>query len=429
MEDAARELAWYRTQASHIEKKFLVLEREISYHCSRDKLESSRKKQSSGKLKSMKQKLSLENDIHSRFLTELLQLLRPEDSEVSQSYDWNKLAYMVKSSVQTQLNLLKQTREELDCCKMVMERQNSLLESVAQLHEDALAKQERERESLWEQRLAEVRRSYEALLTEGSGRTNANLQPLLTEHFHQLEELRREKHQLELSNTALSSQLSQARSSHKSYKNDRACLLCCVCLLAGSLFACQERIQHLCLQKQLLLQTVDPQLRQPRYSSRYGSHSLPEHLNRGIVHFRIVTIVVVALFRLRKLKGRRLQPSLSNFSEVRDHLGVLPYIGLKASRSSSSECVGVVSDRGLARWLRSEQVLLDVRECYSSLQKPLDVHSVRCNREHDQQAGVQKPTSIISLQSSRELGEELKSLVFKCHQDFLGKARRHFDFI
>ena len=88
-----------------------------------------------------------------------------------------------------------------------MERQNSLLENV---HEDALVKQEleeRERENMWEQRLTKVRQSYESLLTEGSGRTNANLQPLLTEHFRELEELRTQKQQLELSNTTLSSQL------------------------------------------------------------------------------------------------------------------------------------------------------------------------------------------------------------------------------
>ena len=53
---------------------------------------------------------------------------------------------------------------------------------------------------MWEQRLTKDRQSYESLLTEGSGRTNANLQPLLTEHFHELEELRMQKQQLELSN-------------------------------------------------------------------------------------------------------------------------------------------------------------------------------------------------------------------------------------
>ena len=97
-----------------------------------------------------------------------MQLLGPE---ASQSCDWNKLAHTVKCSVQTQLNLLKQAREELDCCKVVIERQNSLLENAAQLHEDALVKQEleeRERENIWEQRLTKVRQSYESLLTEGS---------------------------------------------------------------------------------------------------------------------------------------------------------------------------------------------------------------------------------------------------------------------
>ena len=179
--------------------------------------------------------------------------------------------------------------------------------------------------------MTKVRQSYESLLTEGSGRTNANLQPLLTEHFRELEELRTQKQQLELFNTTLSSQLSQA---HKAYKNDRACLLCCVCLLAGSLFAGQERIQQLCLQKHLLLRTMDPQLHQPRCNSKDRGHSLPKCLNSVITHFRIVAIVVMALFRLRKLKSTRLSSS-----EFSNHLGVFPsrfpYIGRKAYEVNS----------------------------------------------------------------------------------------------
>ena len=52
-----------------IAKKYLVLDREISYHCNRDKMES---KKSTGKLESMNKKLSSENVVHCRFLTELL---------------------------------------------------------------------------------------------------------------------------------------------------------------------------------------------------------------------------------------------------------------------------------------------------------------------------------------------------------------------
>ena len=173
---------------------------------------------------------------------------------------------------------------------------------------------------------------------------------------------------------------------------------------------------------------MDPQLHQPRCSSKDRGHSLPKCLNSGITHFRIVAIVVMALFRLRKLKSTRLSSS-----EFRNHLGAFPYIGRKAYGSklttSSSECVGVVSDRGLARWLRSEQVLLDVRECFSSLQRSLDVHSLHHSHEHEQQAGVQKPMSISSSRTFGELCKEFKSLTLKCHQDFLGKARGHFNLI
>ena len=71
-------------------------------------------------------------------------------------------------------------------------------------------------------------------------------------------------------------------------------------------------------------------------------------------------------------------------------------------------------------------MLLDVRECFSSLQRSLDVHSLHHSHEHEQQAGVQKPMSI---RSSSTFGELVKSLTLKCHQDFLGKARGHFNLI
>ena len=72
-------------------------------------MESSRQKHSTGKLESMNKKFSSENVIHCSFL------LGPE---ASQSCDWNKLTHTVECSIQTQLNLLKQAREELDCCKV-----------------------------------------------------------------------------------------------------------------------------------------------------------------------------------------------------------------------------------------------------------------------------------------------------------------------
>lgn len=420
MEESAKELAWYRTQASSIEKKYLVLEREISYLCNRDKKESSRRKQSTGKLTAINKKLALENDVHCGYLAELLYLINP-NSLSSKSSGWVELSATVTTSIRTELNSLKQAREEVDCCKLVMERQNSLLENASQLHEDALVKQEheeREREKQWEKRLVEVKRSYES---EGGDGNNANLQSHLTEPFHELEELRRQKCHLELSNATLSSQLSHAKSAHRVYKNDRACLLSCVCLVAGSLFACHEPIQQLRLQKQLFLRTKNPQLL--GYQTKYSqarSHSLPRHLYRGIVHFRIVAIFVLAVCRFKKMKSRslRLSSSWTNFSPCDNRPGVFPYIGLKANRSKPVSPEGVVSDRDLARWLRSERVLIDVRECFSSLQSSLDVHS-----HHKHSSISMQPRSI-----QRGHEEDFKTLVIKCHHDFLNKANVHFQF-
>lgn len=424
MEEGAKDLAWYQTQASSIEKNYLVLEREISYHCNRDKKESSRQKQSTGKLVAKNKKLAVENDVHCRYLAELLHLINP-NSLSSKSSGWVELSAAVKTSIQTELNSLKQAREEIDCCKLVMERQNSLLESAAQLHEDALVKQEheeREREKQWEKRLAEIKRSYESLLLAGG---DVNFQSHLTELFHELEELRRHKYHLEQSNATLNSQLSHAKIAHSVYKNDRACLLSCVCLVAGSLFACQEQIQQLHLQKRLFLRAKNPQLFD--YQTKYSQarkQSLPRHLNRGIVYFRIVAILVLAVCRFKKMKSRslRLSSSWTNFSACCNYPGVFPYIGLKPNRSKSE---GMVSDRVLARWLRSEQVLIDVRESFSGLQSSLDVHS---HQEHKHM----KSSSSTSMQSRNMQGsqkeEDLKTLVMKCHHDFLNKASVHFQF-
>lgn len=249
------------------------------------------------------------------------------------------------------------------------------------------------------------------MLLEGGGR-DINLRSEFRGHFH---ELRRLKLQHELSNASLTSQLAHARSVQKVYKNDRACLLSCVCLVAGSLFASQQKIQQLRLQKQLLLRLKNQQLcsiRAQDHSSRDGSSQ--GHCTRGILYFRILAIVVLAVCRLRRLKSRSLRLSCHQG----DH-GVPPYIGLKANRCKSvtSPSEGVVSNRDIARWLRSESVLLDVRECFSGLQSSLDMHSLY---QHSK-LKLQRSTS-----SHDTLDGGFETLVSRCLLNFLNKINCHF---
>ena len=400
-----KELAWHRQQAASIQHNYLVLEKEISNHCLTNTLESSQLKKNTDRLTSLNLKLTSENSLHCKFLKELRQMLAPE--EISKTGpDWMQLSAAVRSSVKVLLNSLTQAQEEIQCCNLVMARQNSLLESAALMHEEGLARQaleEKEKERQWKQRLTEIKRSYESmLLKEDSGYdTVPGPQSQCRETACKCRELRRLNQALSVSNSRLNSKLVQAKSSHKIYKSDRACLLTCVCLLAGSLFTCLQQAQRLRHQKQLLLHMWEEANYQLEGEKKQEQGSMQNNRKHGTARLRIVGIAVRSVIRLQILKEK----SHLLFTSSNNSLSITPCINISKGtefnlKSGPSE--GAILDRDIARWLRSERVLQDVRKCFSSLQGSLDRHT-----QHPEQDSTQR--------------EQFRAMVMACHQDFLNR--------
>lgn len=434
LEVSAGALHWHQTQASSIESKYLVLENEISQHCRWNQKENSQHKQTTHEILSLNKKFKSENRSHCQFLMEMLRVLSSDVA--ADEFDWALLSAQVKTCIQTMLNSLSQCREEIKCCKMVMERQNCLLESAAQIHESGLVQQELEeeqREKQWQQRLTELKRSYESILMEGvNGGITLNLQSRCNDSMQELEQLDRLKCRLELSNAHLTTHLAHAKDVQKSYKNDRACLLSCVCLITGSLFACHQQIQQLRHEKQLLVQISRSSDTWHGYVHSHApvreTQASQRPCNRGILYFKIVTIVVMAVNRLKRLRSESLRLSLSSCLECGNHLGVLPFIGLKASKSkplTNTDCA--VSNRDVARWLRSKQVLLDARKCFSALQSSLDAFTVQ-HHSGCKDTGHTSTSTQSKSTPQGELDEDLGSLVMACHHNFVGKISCHFQF-
>ena len=391
-----------------IEKKYLVLEKEINYHCTRNKIESCDQRNATDELVSAEKRLTLENSCHYNFLQVLLQMLTSQtdsqaflsDLESSpQNLKWDKLSALVKALVQSMKMALKEARDEVVVCKRVMEEQSSLLESAAQKHEELLHQEEiaeAEREKQWENRLAEIRRKYEVLLTSQDDRNTA------AEN-----EMGESRNHLEESNKHLKLQLAQLHDIHKLYKNDRACLLSCVCLLTGSIQACLHQIHQLCFQKQFLVRLSRPVIHQEETFSK-----------AGLKYFRTIVIVVLAANRLRRYGNSSTRLWVQDYSSSSI---VVPYIGLKPSRHAASSS-STLSDKDISRWLRSEQVLLNARQCFSSLQGTLDLNTLRQHRmQGTTQINPDRP------ESCSKDSTDLKIDVLRCHSNFINKMLAHFN--
>ena len=432
LEASTAELVWYRRQASSIEDKYLVLEREISHHCIANEEDSSQHKKMKDELSALRMRLVSERSVCCNFLTSLVDMLTSRDDYDSQAtpFDsdgemcWSELSVAVESLVRTLMNSLREAQEEIKCCKIVMERQNLLLESAADMHEKSVGKlmlEEREKEKQWEKRLEEIKKSYESMLMKSRSNGSVDLQSQHKDSEFEFEELKRLNCQLERLNTRLRLQLSRNKDSHRLYKSDRACLLACVCLLAGSLFRSQCQTQHLRLQKKLVLQLSNSGNLQPL--SQVHCASEQGNTSRGNRHckFRTVVIAVLAVHRLKKWK-MSYWLLLSNFIECNAYLGVtsvLPCISGQAS-------MGVASVGDIARWLRSERVLLDARRCFSGLQTSLDKHTLQERTEHVRTRLKRHLNSTSSKLACEELDKEFMTHVLTCHHNFLEKMRNHF---
>ncbi len=418
------ELKWYKTQTLNIEKKFLVLEKEINYHCKRNKIEDCDQRKNTKELVSTEKRLTLENDSHCMFLQALLEMMTSQAYLVSglenapENLKWAKLASLVYSSVQSMKMAFGQAREEIAICKNVMEKQSSLLACATQRHEEMLSQhevEEEEREKQWENRLAEIKRKYELLLMDRDNGSTA-IETQVRNCVCELEESKKVRDHLEQSNKNLKLQLTQLSDVQKLHKHDRACLLSCVSLMTGTVLACLHRLQQLHFQKQFLvrlsksIQTTETQVRLAN-------------------HFRSIALVVLAANRLRRLRSESTRLHMQNHS---GYSVIIPYIGLKPSRrtsnASSLSLELAHSDTDISQWLRSEQVLSDVRQCFSSLQSTLDSHTLQQHRNQDpNRVGRSLRPCIESAEG--QLGDrDLTTNMLKCHSNFINMLQTHFYF-
>ena len=218
------------------------------------------------------------------------------------------------------------------------------------------------------------------------------------EAFQKTEQLATSKQQVEV-------HLTRLQEVHQTYKNDRACLLACTCLLAGSLFPALERIQQLLVEKSLLQKQISSHKKlqmkvcelvaliqayigdsPPTENRKNGTPRLvspSEYVYRPLLRFRKLVIVILAVNRLLKLctesmvtfslrgtGSRNLNPNLRVCVGTRDRK--VPSRRKRGVVRPSPRC----SNKDLVGWLRSETMLIEVRESFTELQSVLDACTV-----------------------------------------------------
>lgn len=227
------------------------------------------------------------------------------------------------------------------------------------------------------------------------------------ETFQKTEQLTTSKQQVE-------THLARLQEVHQTYKNDRACLLACACLLAGSLFPTLERIQQLLVEKSLLQEQISshkklqmqvcelvaliqayigdsPQTEngKDRKNGKNGKNGTPclvspsEYMHHPLLRFRKLVIVILAVnrllrlctesmvtFSLRGTGSGNLNPNLRVCVGTRD--GKVPSRKKRGVARLSPRC----SNKDLVGWLRSEAMLIEVRESFTELQSVLDACTV-----------------------------------------------------
>ena len=322
--------------------------------------------------------------------------------------DWDNLSKTVSTAVLDLCDAFKRSKKDSKILKSTAVKLKSTLESTLAMHKGTTGKlklEHEEQETLWIQRNEQMKAHFEALLVEMENRA-LHLQKRLDSTLHDFASLTHSKQQLE-------AQLKQLRETHHVYKNDRACLLSCTCLLAGSLMPVLARLQQLSLQKAVLLKQLmgSERLRgsaievvssiQDHIGTHVASqakHSTQTNIldsNRNqpratlpLLKFRKVVIAVLAANRLQTICLENNTLFKANFArnacpfQVPVHLGYrdkktpndspnIRYTSAPQSARSSNPS-RTFSSKEVAGWLRSEKVLVEVRESFTHLQSMLD---------------------------------------------------------
>lgn len=331
---------------------------------------------------------------------------------------WADLSKAVSTAVLDLCDAFKQSKKDAKALKSVAVKLKSTLETTLAMHKGTTCKlklEHEEQETMWTQRNEQMKVHFEALVVEAENRA-LNLQKRLESTLQDVASLTQSKQQLE-------AQLKQLRETHRVYKNDRACLLSCTCLLAGSLLPALVRLQHLSLQKAVLLK------QQMELEKLHGSavevvSSIQDHIGAHVVSqakhstqtnildsnrnqpcaplallkFRKVVIAVLAANRLRMicLENNSLFkasfPRSACLFQVPVHLGHRDKKSPSDSpntrstsapqRAYSNNSSQTFSSKEIAGWLRSEKVLVEVRESFTYLQSTLDSCTTQQQRQN-----------------------------------------------
>ena len=440
---SSKELAWQRKQLSTLQAKVSDMEKEFTSCVNQEDLAKSQLKKARVELDSLNKRLKSENDVHCQFLLTLQEQLNDiignsnscESSVATNKltdYSWAKQSTLFKVNVMT---FFKQAREKMMLFKSLMKKQKDLLEYAADMQEETLNELnigDGEKERQWQQRLVEIKNYYEFLLIENE-RGITVLEAQLNKRICELEELKHELEEsnkvlklqleeIEESNSVLKLQLVHLKDTHSVYKNDRACLLSCVCLMVGSLFPALSKIKQLTFQKYLLCHRKNLLVN--------SLHTFPTCLPsvkmykgiqvNGILHFRIIVITVLAVNRLIQLKKE--STLFLNIPSINGGQYKIPCLSIHLGRKIKNEKYFIHSKRNqdIALWLRSEQILLDVRKHMSKLQSILDLYSSE-HAEH-------RMSLSLDTEDSEIIDDDIKTVVIKCHSNFLKKMSGNFYF-
>ena len=334
--------------------------------------------------------------------------------------DWPNLSKAVDSAVLGLCDALKRSRKEAKSLKSTAIKLKSALESTRAVHKETTCKltlNHEEQETQWNQRNEQMKAHFEALLVEAENKA-LNFQQRLDGALQDVAHLTQSKQQLE-------SQLKQLRETHRVYKNDRACLLSCTCLLAGSLFPALTRLQQLSIQKAVLLKQL-LESEKLHDSAVEVVNSIQDHIGvhmgvtqneqaghssvkvpdndrnqpqapQPLLKFRKAVIVILATNRFRMMRFERNVLFQANFPRsaclfrIPVHLGLrdkgTPNNSPKTTKSTSpsrdftsSNPSQVHSRTEVATWMRSEKALVMVRESFTQLQSTLD----SCTAQHQE---------------------------------------------
>lgn len=435
----SKELALCKAKASSLKKE---LETSQQNH----KQERSGHQTTLEKLDTLKQTHRNDSEEHCRFLSLLHEQLRmtvnssipsaSSDSELESNHswpststplkhpipaDWASLSDAVSTAALALSEALKRSKKEAKSLKLTVSNLQSTLESTRAMQKETTCKlmlNHEEQESQLNQRNEQMKANFEALLVEAENK-GLSLQQRLDDALQDVTQLSESKQQLE-------TQFKQIQETHRVYKNDRACLLSCTCLLAGSLFPALLRLQQLQLQKAVLLKQL-LEAQKLHKSVIEVVTSIQDHIGVHIVastehsrsdrvsdsertqplamssllRFRKAVIVVLAVKRLQATHSQNSILFRVSYPRNVGQFQIPVYLGVREKRSpnKSSPMTGSSpppsysqsyrtlkpSSKELASWMRSEKALVEVRESFTHLQSLLD----SCTAQQQKQLQLQ----------------------------------------